>query len=135
LSRDRLIAGSLMPAAWLAQAQRVRRRAHDEALALFADADLLIAPATPVQATVAGTGTFNIGGRELPLRASMGLLTQPISCIGLPVCTVPLWPSAGEGGLPIGVQLIAAPWREDLCLAAARMLEQQGIAFSREYEA
>jgi aspartyl-tRNA(Asn)/glutamyl-tRNA(Gln) amidotransferase subunit A len=84
---------------------------------------------------VAGTGTFNIGGRELPLRASMGLLTQPVSCIGLPVCTVPLWPSAGEGGLPIGVQLIAAPWREDLCLAAARMLEQQGVAFSREYEA
>jgi aspartyl-tRNA(Asn)/glutamyl-tRNA(Gln) amidotransferase subunit A len=88
LSRDRLIAGSLMPAAWLAQAQRIRRRAHAEALALFADADLLIAPATPVQATVAGTPTFNIGGRELPLRASMGLLTQPVSCIGLPVCTV-----------------------------------------------
>jgi AtzE family amidohydrolase len=135
LSRDRLIAGSLMPAAWLAQAQRIRRRAHAEALALFADADLLIAPATPVQATVAGTPTFNIGGRELPLRASMGLLTQPVSCIGLPVCTVPLWPSAGESGMPIGVQLIAAPWREDLCLSAARLLEQQGVAFSREYGA
>lgn len=135
LSRDRLIAGSLMPASWLAQAQRVRRRAYQEALTLFADADLLIAPATPVQATVAGVAVFRIGGRELPLRASMGLLTQPVSCIGLPVCTVPLWPSAGEGGLPIGVQLIAAPWREDLCLAAARMLEQQGLALSREYGA
>ena len=135
LSRDRLIAGSLMPAAWLAQAQRIRRRAYQEALALFADADLLIAPPTPVQATMAGTPTFSIGGREVPLRASMGLLTQPVSCIGLPVCTVPLWPSAGEGGLPIGVQLIAAPWREDLCLSAARMLERQGVAYSREYGA
>jgi Asp-tRNA(Asn)/Glu-tRNA(Gln) amidotransferase A subunit family amidase len=83
---------------------------------------------------VAGTGVFHIGGRELPLRASMGLLTQPVSCIGLPVCTVPLWPLTGEVGLPIGVQLIAAPWREDLCIAAARMLEQQGAAFSREYK-
>ena len=132
LSRDRLVAGSLMPAAWLAQAQRVRRRAHAEALSLFADADLLIAAATPVQATAAGAAMFSIGGRELPLRASMGLLTQPVSCIGLPVCTVPLWPAAGEAGLPIGVQLIAAPWREDLCLAAARMLARQGVAYSRE---
>jgi Asp-tRNA(Asn)/Glu-tRNA(Gln) amidotransferase A subunit family amidase len=123
-----------MPATWLAQAQRVRRRAHAEALALFADADLLIAPATSVQATVAGTSVFHIGGCELPLRASMGLLPQPVSCIGLPVCTVPLWPSTGEGGLPIGVQLIAAPWRKDLCIVAAHMLEQQGVAFSRDYK-
>lgn len=135
LSRDRLVAGSLMPAAWLAQAQRVRRRAYTEALALFADADLLIAPATPVQATVAGMDTIHIGGRALPLRASMGLLTQPVSCIGLPVCTVPLWPTGGEGALPMGVQLIAAPWREDLCLAAARMLEQAGVALVRRWRA
>ena len=120
--------GPLMPAAWLAQAQRIRRRAHAEALALFADADLLIAPATPVQATVAGTPTFNIGGREVPLRASMGLLTQPVSCIGLPVATVPLWgmdPAAPH--LPIGVQIIAAPWREDLCLRVAHALEAAGV--------
>jgi amidase len=30
---------------------------------------------------------------------------------------------ATEGGLPIGVQLIATPWREDLALAAARVVE------------
>jgi len=33
--------------------------------------------------------------------------------------------------LPIGVQLIAAPWREDLCLAAARHLEQAGLCRAR----
>jgi aspartyl-tRNA(Asn)/glutamyl-tRNA(Gln) amidotransferase subunit A len=132
LSRDRLVAGSLIPSAWLAQAQRVRRRAYAGALALFADADLLIAPATPVQATPVGADTFHIDGRALPLRASMGLLTQPLSCIGLPVCTAPLWPAAGDGALPMGVQLIAAPWREDLCLAAARLLERQGVALARD---
>ena len=64
----------------------------------------------------------------LPARASMGLLTQPISCIGLPVATVPLWgcnPAAPH--LPIGVQVIAAPWREDLCLRVAAALEAQGV--------
>jgi aspartyl-tRNA(Asn)/glutamyl-tRNA(Gln) amidotransferase subunit A len=42
--------------------------------------------------------------------------------IGLPVVTVPvpLHP------LPIGVQLIAAPWREDVVLRVARELERQG---------
>jgi amidase/aspartyl-tRNA(Asn)/glutamyl-tRNA(Gln) amidotransferase subunit A len=29
--------------------------------------------------------------------------------------------------LPIGVQLIAAPWREDLVLGVARALEASGV--------
>jgi Asp-tRNA(Asn)/Glu-tRNA(Gln) amidotransferase A subunit family amidase len=58
----------------------------------------------------------------------MGLLTQPISCIGLPVVTVPLWgqnPQAPH--LPIGVQVIAAPWREDHALRVAAELEALGV--------
>ena len=50
----------------------------------------------------------------LPARASMGLLTQPVSCIGLPVVAVPLWP-AGQT-MPLAVQVIAPAWREDLAL-------------------
>ena len=38
---------------------------------------------------------------------------------------VPVW-SAGEP-LPIGVQLIAAPWREDLVLRVAAALEARGV--------
>jgi 1-carboxybiuret hydrolase len=127
LSRDRLVAGSLIPASWVIEAQRVRQHALREALALFEQYDLLIAPATPIPAPLAGTETLTINGRTVPARPSMGLLTQPVSCIGLPVCSVPVWlEDAQSGGLPIGVQLIAAPWREDICLAAARMLEAAG---------
>jgi 1-carboxybiuret hydrolase len=32
------------------------------------------------------------------------------------------------GGLPIGVQVITAPWREDLALRIARTLETAGVA-------
>lgn len=127
LSRDRLVAGSLLPAAWLAQAQRIRQQMYLEALALFADWDVLIAPSTPVAAPLIGSAEIDIGGRTLPMRASMGLLTQPISCIGLPVCAAPIR-AAAVNGLPLGVQLIAAPWREDLCLAAALALERAGVA-------
>jgi AtzE family amidohydrolase len=125
LSRDRFLAGALLPAAWIVRAQRVRRRYAEAAATLFAHHDVLLAPATPCAATPLGTETFEIDGVRLPLRPNLGLLTQPISCIGLPVCVVPVWP--GNGALPIGVQLIAAPWREDLVLRVAAALEAAGV--------
>jgi AtzE family amidohydrolase len=131
-SRARLVAGSLMPAQWVLEAQRVRRLVYEEAMALFQEFDLVVAPATPVVAPLIGTETLSINSHSLPMRASLGLLTQPISFIGLPVCTAPMWPEGfGAGAMPLGVQLIAAPWREDLCLAAARALEQAGVATIR----
>jgi aspartyl-tRNA(Asn)/glutamyl-tRNA(Gln) amidotransferase subunit A len=131
-SRARLVAGSLIPASWLVQAQRVRQQAYREAIDLFGRFDLLIAAAAPSVAPRVGQETLEINGRSIPTKAGLGVLTQPISCIGLPVCTVPVWPEQGdtpaERALPVGVQLIGAPWREDLCLAAAGTLEQAGIA-------
>ena len=128
LSRDRFLAGALIPAAWVARAQRVRLRYAQAVAAVFQQVDLLLAPATPCAATPIGADTLLIGERRLPLRPSMGLLTQPISCIGLPVCSVPVWGCDPElPHLPIGVQLIAAPWREDLTLRAAAALEALGV--------
>jgi aspartyl-tRNA(Asn)/glutamyl-tRNA(Gln) amidotransferase subunit A len=126
LSRNRLTAGSLIPADWVVQAQRVRQRAYNEALDLFTDYDLLIAPATPISAPLIGSDTLSLNGRKMATRPNMGLLTQPISCIGLPVCVAPIW--LADANLPIGVQLIAPPWREDICLHAAKLLEQNGVA-------
>jgi aspartyl-tRNA(Asn)/glutamyl-tRNA(Gln) amidotransferase subunit A len=130
-SRDRLVAGSLIPASWVVAAQRVRRQAYADALKLFEHFDLLLAAAAPVCAPLIGTEHLEINGLSVPTRASLGLLTQPISCVGLPACAAPVWPDAGAGAMPIGVQLIAAPWREDLCLAAAARLEAAGVAVAR----
>lgn len=123
-SRERLLAGAMTPSAWYTQAQRFRAWFRDQTLPVFDQFDLLIAPATPCCATLIGQQTMDINGVSLPVKASMGMLTQPISFLGLPVVTVPL---PTTSGLPIGVQLIAAPWREDICLQAARLLEMQGI--------
>jgi aspartyl-tRNA(Asn)/glutamyl-tRNA(Gln) amidotransferase subunit A len=127
-SRDRLVAGSLIPAAWLIHAQRARKRAYTQALQLFEHFDVLLAPAAPDYAPLIGSETFTINGQTVPTRATLGVLAQPISCIGLPVCAAPLWPEPDGVNLPVGVQLIAAPWREDLCLAAAAVLERAGLA-------
>ena len=123
-SRERLLAGAMTPSAWYTQAQRFRSWFRDKTLPLFEKYDLLIAPATPCSATLIGQQTMQINGTELPVKASMGMLTQPISFLGLPVVTVPLMTISGH---PIGVQLIAPPWREDICLRAAHQLEIQGM--------
>lgn len=123
-SRERLLAGAMMPGAWYVQAQRFRRHFQQQVLPLFDHFDVLIAPATPCSAITIGQQTLSIQGESLPAKASMGMLTQPISFLGLPVCTVPL---ATRSGLPIGLQLIARPFNEEAVLRAAWALEQQGI--------
>jgi 1-carboxybiuret hydrolase len=125
LSRDRLLAGSLVPAQWYLHAQQVRALWRTAMAALFQDWDVLIAPATAVAATPLGQDMLEVDGQTLPLRPAFGLFTQPITCIGLPVLAVPV--QNADGVLPIGVQLIAAPWREDLLVRAAGFLEAAGI--------
>jgi len=127
LSVDRFIAGALQPAAWYVRAQRFRGLYREKVRALFEQWDVLLAPATPIVAPAIGSEQFELNGKQLPMRPSLGLLTQPISFAGCPVVAVPMWPA---GTLPIGVQVIAAPWREDLALRVARSLESQGLAKS-----
>ncbi len=130
LSVDRFIAGALQPVAWYLRAQRFRRVYRDRVNALFKHWDILLAPATPVSAPLLGTEWLDINGQQLPCRPSMGLLTQPISFAGCPVVAAPMWPTC-SGGLPIGVQIIAAPWREDLALRAGKVLQSAGVAHLR----
>lgn len=130
-SRERLLAGAMIPSAWYLQAQRFRRHAREAIKSLFHHVDVLIAPATPCSATLIGQPTMTINGEMLPVRASMGMLTQPISFLGLPVVTVPLRTASNR---PIGVQLIAAPFNELACLRAARALEHAGISEARPAE-
>jgi 1-carboxybiuret hydrolase len=123
--RDRLIAGAMLPGAWIQQAQKFRRSFREQTLALFRDVDVLLAPATPCRAPKIGQKTFVLDGKAMLVRPNIGLFTQPISFIGLPVVSVPVW-SPGER-LPIGVQVIAPPWREDLALRVARRLERDNV--------
>jgi AtzE family amidohydrolase len=121
--RDRLIAGALVPAAAVVQAQKFRRWFRAEMLRLFQHVDAILAPAAPCVAPFIGQKTFVLDGKEMPVRANLGVYTQPISFIGLPVVVAPVMTALG---LPIGVQIITASWREDLALRIARHLETSG---------
>jgi aspartyl-tRNA(Asn)/glutamyl-tRNA(Gln) amidotransferase subunit A len=122
--RDRLIAGALIPAVAVTQAQKFRRLYRERVLALFDSVDAILAPSTPCVAPLIGQKTFVLDGVEMLVRPNIGVYTQPISFIGLPVVSVPLKTASG---LPIGVQVIAPPWREDTALHIARFLEASGV--------
>jgi len=124
-ARDRLIAGAMLPAAWYTQAQKVRAWWRERFRNVFREVDVLLAPATPVAATMLGQETMNVGGCEMPVRPNLGLFTQPISFVGLPVVAAPLQNAAGK--LPLAVQLIGAPWTEARLLRVARHLEKSGV--------
>jgi len=124
MTRDRFLAGALIPAGWVLRAQRFRRWYREQVLALFREVDILLAPATPCPAPRIGQETIEIDGVAVPMRPFIGVYTQPLSFICLPIVAAPL---RQPGGLPIGVQIIAAPWREADALRVARALERGGV--------
>ncbi len=123
-TRDRFLAGALVPAAWVVQAQRFRSWYREQVMALFGEIDILVAPATPCPAPLIGQETIEIDGKTVPMRPNLGVYTQPLSFVGLPIVAAPLRP---RGGLPIGVQIVAAPWREADALRVAAALDRAGV--------
>lgn len=115
--RNRLTAGVMIPARGLLAVQKFydwyRRRISE----LFQGIDLLIAPVTPGTAPPLGSV-----GPGVPGFTDTGFYTRCFSLAGVPAISVPVQAFR----LPIGVQIVAAPGREDLLLSAALLLERAG---------
>jgi amidase len=81
--------------------------------------DLLLTPTLCEPPPVLGELTHpeTGGGRLLPFV----LFTAPFNVTGQPAMSVPL--STSAAGLPVGVQLVAAPYREDVLIRVAAQLE------------
>jgi AtzE family amidohydrolase len=123
--RDRFLAGTLVPAPLYARAQRFRAWYRDRVREVFRDVDVLLAPTTPWPAPLIGQETNVFDGATVPARPMLGVFTQPLSFIGLPIVAVPI---PRPDGLPVGVQVIAAPWNERAALRVASSLEASGLA-------
>jgi len=118
------LAGAMVPASWYIQAQRFRQWFRAAVQEVFQDVDVILAPTTPCTAPQIGQEKMTIAGVEMLVRPNLGLFTQPISFIGLPVLSVPLQSS---DRLPLGVQLIAAPYQEAALMRVAAYLEAEGV--------
>ena len=119
-TRDRFLAGALLPASWYIQAQRFRRWYRDRVREIFEQVDIILAPTTPCVAPPIGQEKMVIAGEEILVRPNLGRFTQPLSFIGLPILSFPL---LSPGKLPLGVQIVAAPYNESLVLRVAKVLE------------
>ncbi len=98
------------------RALRTREALRRHVAALFESCDLVLLPVTP-------TTAFRLGEKKHdPLAMYLSdLFTVTANLTGGPALSAPFG-FDGEG-LPVGVQLMAAPWREDLLFAAAGVLE------------
>jgi len=94
-------------------AQRIRAQLAEELLAPFADVDVLAMPTVPIVAPPADDFA-----RHLMLLARNAI---PWSFVGFPAISVPC---GRVDGLPVGLQLVAPPHREDLLVAAGRAVEE-----------
>ncbi len=120
-TRDRFLAGALIPASWYLQAQRFRSWYRRQMQGIFQQVDIILAPTTPCVAPLLGQEKMTIAGEEILVRPHLGRFTQPLSFIGLPVLSIPV---TELGKLPLGVQIIAAPYNESLILRVATVLER-----------
>ncbi|MBD8875823.1 AtzE family amidohydrolase [Roseibium polysiphoniae] len=125
-TRDRFLAGTMIPALWVQQAHRFRSWFRDLMSKMFEEFDIILTPTTPFTSLPSDTKTITLAGQIMPARPNIGLFTQPISFIGLPAVSVPIWLEGAS--LPIGVQVIAPAWREDLALRVAHHLQEIGVA-------
>jgi len=122
--RDRLLAAAMLPVPSITAAQKFRRWYRDQLLAQFRYLDAIVAPATPCTAPKVGEEVLMLDSEAVSVRRHLGIYTQPLSFVGLPVVAVPIALSP----LPIGVQIVTAPWNEVVGLRIARHLERTGIA-------
>jgi aspartyl-tRNA(Asn)/glutamyl-tRNA(Gln) amidotransferase subunit A len=121
--RDRLLAGLLLPEETVVKALDFAGVWRTKVAGALSRYDLLIAPSTPVTAPRIDEGTIIMDGKPVSARANLGIYAQSIGLAGPVVVSAPVV----RNGLPIGVQVIAAPGREVMLFATLQKLEDQGV--------
>src|SRR5439155_3886914 len=113
---DQLGAAAGVAAVDYLDAQRLRAELAEDMLAVFADHDLLVMPTVPIVAPPVADFA-----RHLLLLSRNAI---PWSFTGFPALSLPCgW----SQGLPVGLQVVAPPGREDLVVAVAAALEGEGL--------
>ncbi|MBK6570036.1 Asp-tRNA(Asn)/Glu-tRNA(Gln) amidotransferase subunit GatA [Candidatus Aalborgicola defluviihabitans] len=102
--------------AYYLQAQKIRRMIADDFQNAFKNCDLIAGPVAP-------TVAWKIGAHKDPLADYLAdIFTLPGSLAGLPGMSVPV--GFGEGGMPVGMQLLGNYLQESRLLNAAHRFQQ-----------
>jgi aspartyl-tRNA(Asn)/glutamyl-tRNA(Gln) amidotransferase subunit A len=118
--RSRLLQGLFLSAADYLDAQRARKKVRREFLAAFERADVLITPAVPIIAPRFDEPVVQAGDYEGPPQAFLVRNTFPFNLVGFPALSLPCGRSEG---MPVGLQIAAAPYQEAALLRFAAAAE------------
>jgi len=103
--------------AYYVKAQKVRSLIKEEYNKIFNDVDLILSPVAPRTA-------YEFGELEDPLEMYLSdIYTISVNLAGLPAISLPV--DTAENGMPVGLQLIAAPFAEQTLFDGALSLETQ----------
>jgi aspartyl-tRNA(Asn)/glutamyl-tRNA(Gln) amidotransferase subunit A len=120
--RERLELGLLIPATSYLHAQRVRRQLIDRALPVFSEVDVVVMPTSPTAATPLGSDLSASDEADPELLAAAINFTGPFDLLGFPALSIPCGFTLND--LPVGLQLVAAPYEEAKLYAIAHAYEQ-----------
>jgi aspartyl-tRNA(Asn)/glutamyl-tRNA(Gln) amidotransferase subunit A len=95
------------------------RQAFDE---LWTKVDVLVGATTPMTAPLQEQFTVSIQGKDENVRMAATRLVRAINLIGEPALSIPC--GKGRDGMPVGLQLIAAPFAERTLVKVGKGLGQ-----------
>lgn len=115
-------AGRAMPAATVQAAENRRRLQMRQMLDFMGGFDVLLSAVTAVAPFAAGAGIGSPDAAAYPTWFHWARLGWLLNVVGLPAASYP-W-SVDRGGLPVGIQIAANPFREDLVRCVSLELER-----------
>lgn len=114
--------GRLVSAVDYLTAQKLRTVFRKEFDRIWKTVDVIITPATPVTAPRTDENQINIDGYNEDTRMASTRMARAINLIGEPALSMPC--GVSSNGLPIGLQLITAPFRDSWLLRVGRAVEE-----------
>lgn len=117
--------GRCLPAVDYVNAQRLRRHLQIEFAKVWSEVDCLMTPTTPNTAPPVGDELVRLRDRDQNVRTLATRLVRAFNVLGLPALSMPC--GLSTHGLPIGLQLVAAPFEESTLLQLGAALEDGGI--------
>jgi len=102
--------------------QRLRTVFRQEFDKLWTKVDVLVGPTTPTTAPFLEQNTVTIQGQEENVRMASTRLVRAINLLGEPALSIPC--GKGSDGMPVGLQLIAAPFAEATLVKVGKTLGQ-----------
>lgn len=125
--RYRLLSAQYILATDYVRAARVRRLIMEEMAEALRSVDIMIMPTTVIPAFPIGADSIEINGKDISLTGPQGSMillrnTQPMNWSGVPALTLPM--GVTSRGLPVGLQVTAAPFQDLKLLGISSVLEK-----------